>query len=99
MKPRRPRNMARHITSQIAGAIETKARDEKRGVRTYSWSVKDKKAFAWTAGRCRICGECYEVLTNYHAERHGFKDKEEMIKAGAVEPIAINGMVCVEEER
>lgn len=97
MKPRRPRNMAREITSQIAGAIETKARNEKRGARTYSWSVKNKAALAWTAGRCKICGECYEVLTNYHAERHGFKNKEEMIKAGAVESMSINGMVCAVE--
>ncbi len=90
---------SRRVREIKASAIESNARQAKKPVRTYQWSVRSKKALAWTAGRCKLCGECYEVLTNVHAERHGFRDKYEMIECGAVEPIEIGGMCCADEER
>lgn len=89
---------SRKVREIKASTIEANARQAKKPVRTYQWSVKSKKAMMWTAGRCKICGECYEILTNCHAERHGFASKEEMIEAGAVEPIEVGGMVFVEGE-
>lgn len=89
---------SRRVREIKASIVETNARQAKKPIKTYQWSAKSKSALAWTAGRCKICGECYEVLTNYHAERHGFKNKQEMIKAGAVEPVQIGAMAYVEEE-
>lgn len=38
----------------------------------------------WTGGVCLICGEYMEVITNMHAEKHGFKSADDMIEAGKV---------------
>jgi len=38
----------------------------------------------WTGGVCLICGEYMEVITNMHAEKHGFKSADDMINAGKV---------------
>lgn len=84
--------MTRIIAEANAATIETKARQERKRARGFQWSYKNKKAIAWTSGRCKICGECYEVLTNHHAERHGFASREEMVKAGAIEPIEVGGV-------
>lgn len=92
------RKESRHIREMKASMIESNARQAKKPIKTYQWSVKSKKAMIWMAGRCKVCGECYEVLTNVHAERCGFKNKEEMVKAGAVEPVQIGGMCCVEDD-
>ena len=85
--------MTRMIAENNAATIETVARQARKGrARGFQWSYKNKKAIMWTSGRCKICGECYEVLTLHHAERHGFASKEEMIQAGAVEPIEVGGV-------
>lgn len=38
----------------------------------------------WCSGCCRICGEHMECVTNLHAEKHGYKNANEMIKAGQI---------------
>ena len=43
-----------------------------------------KKKTRWMAGSCVICGEHMDVITNYHAQLHGYKNADEFIKAGKV---------------
>ena len=39
----------------------------------------------WKAGTCLICGEYMQYcITNYHANLHGYKTAEDLIKAGMI---------------
>ena len=38
----------------------------------------------WMKGLCSICGEWCEMITQEHAHRHGFKNADEMARAGIV---------------
>lgn len=46
--------------------------------------MKKKRITMFTPGKCLVCGLGYDVLTYVHAEKHGYKSPEEMIKAGVV---------------
>lgn len=46
--------------------------------------MKKKRITEFTPGKCLICGLGYDVLTYVHAEKHGYKSPEEMIKDGVV---------------
>ena len=43
-----------------------------------------KKKTRWMAGCCEICGEYMSVITNYHAQLHGYKNADAFIEAGKV---------------
>ena len=45
---------------------------------------RNKKKTRWSPGTCLICGEYMDIITNYHAQTHGYKNAEEMIAAGKV---------------
>ena len=45
---------------------------------------KTKNHTRWTPGICSICGEWCEMITQKHAHGHGFKNADEMAKAGIV---------------
>lgn len=51
--------------------------------------IKTKPVMIVKQGTCRCkypgCGAYLDVLTHVHAEKHGYKDKYEMIAAGMVE--------------
>ena len=47
-------------------------------------TMKTKTPTRWHRGVCSICGEWCEMITNEHAHRHGFKDADEMARAGVV---------------
>lgn len=92
MKKKRtqPRSNTRHGVSREAISLchDTICNDiEKERQKAKSWSDLQnvKTDSRWRAGTCKICGEHYDYcLTNYHASKHGFKNAEEMIQAGAV---------------
>ena len=37
--------------------------------------------------QCLVCGELLEILTHAHAEKHGYKNKQELLKAGKIKYI------------
>lgn len=45
---------------------------------------KQKWPTRWRAGVCRICGERFDFVAHAHAQRHGFKDAEEMVRADVI---------------
>lgn len=42
------------------------------------------KPTRWRAGICKICGQWSTFVSNDHAQSHGFKDANEMVKAGVM---------------
>ena len=46
--------------------------------------IKKKSLFRWSSGICSICGVWVNMITQEHAEAHGFKNADEMAKAGIV---------------
>ena len=38
----------------------------------------------WDSGICSLCGKWVEMITQEHAKEHGFKNADEMAKAGIV---------------
>lgn len=77
-----PRRAEKVVQSIRAASIE----GEKKPKRMYRFYGK-AKSLVWVPGRCLICGACYDVLTHVHAQKHGYETREDMIKAGMVEPI------------
>lgn len=43
------------------------------------------KELRWQPGRCKICGEVFDVLTYYHIGLHGYTNLNKFIKDGHVE--------------
>ena len=39
--------------------------------------------------QCLVCGELLEILTHAHAEKHGYKNKQEFVKAGKIRRVTI----------
>lgn len=48
-------------------------------------TVKQKAVTRWRAGTCRLCGEWSTYISQEHARRHGFRDADEMAKAGVMD--------------
>ena len=38
----------------------------------------------WNSGICSLCGKWVEMITQEHAKKHGFKNADEMVKAGVI---------------
>ncbi len=38
----------------------------------------------WNSGICSLCGKWVEMITQEHAKEHGFKNADEMARAGVV---------------
>lgn len=49
-----------------------------------SITMKVKKRTKYTSGICNICGEWCDMITEEHARKHGFKNADDMAKAGVV---------------
>lgn len=47
--------------------------------------LKQKVATRWRSGTCRLCGKWSTYISQEHARRHGFKDADEMAKAGVMD--------------
>ncbi|MCR5756485.1 MAG: hypothetical protein K6F95_01080 [Selenomonas sp.] len=47
------------------------------------WTRK-KAPSRWSSGICSICGVWGNMITQDHAKAHGFKNADEMAKAGIV---------------
>lgn len=43
-----------------------------------------KNKSRWDSGVCSICGQWIECITQEHAKEHGYKNADEMAKAGVV---------------
>lgn len=43
-----------------------------------------KRFSRWNSGVCSICGKWVECITQDHARLHGYKNADEMAKAGIV---------------
>ena len=39
----------------------------------------------WCSGFCKLCGEHMDVITNLHAQTHGYESADALIKAGHVQ--------------
>lgn len=47
--------------------------------------LKQTHLTRWRSGTCRLCGEWSTYISQEHAHRHGFKDADEMAKAGVMD--------------
>lgn len=47
--------------------------------------LKQTHLTRWRAGVCKLCGEWSTYISQEHAHRHGFKDADEMAKAGVMD--------------
>jgi hypothetical protein len=43
-----------------------------------------KRPSRWNSGVCSICGKWVECITQDHARLHGYKNADEMAKAGVI---------------
>ena len=43
------------------------------------------KELRWQKGKCKLCGEHFDVLTYYHIGLHGYDDLNKFIEDGNVE--------------
>ncbi len=43
-----------------------------------------KRPSRWDSGVCSICGKWVECITQEHAKEHGYKNADEMAKAGVI---------------
>ena len=43
-----------------------------------------KRISRWNSGVCSICGKWVECITQAHAKEHGYKNADEMARAGVV---------------
>ena len=43
-----------------------------------------KRPSRWDSGVCSICGKWVEGITQEHAKEHGYKNADEMAKAGVI---------------
>lgn len=50
--------------------------------RLYHWP--SKSASRWNPCRCLICNLDFDMMTNLHAESHGFTSADELITSGNV---------------
>ncbi len=48
----------------------------------YHWP--SKTASRWNPCRCLICNNTFGMMTNHHAESHGFASADELIASGNV---------------
>ena len=47
-------------------------------------SVKQKRKTRWDSGVCSLCGQWVDMITQEHAHRHGFKNADDMARAGII---------------
>ena len=66
----------------ITERMATKYYLDKPGYKAYT--MRSKKPSKFRCGICSICGEWVEMITQDHAHRHGFKNADEMARAGVV---------------
>ena len=43
-----------------------------------------KRVSRWNSGVCSICGKWVECITQEHAKEHGYRNADEMARAGVV---------------
>ena len=51
---------------------------------TRAKKARKKSPSRWSSGICSICGVWVNMITQEHAGAHGFKNADEMAKAGIV---------------
>ena len=77
-----PRKAAAGILANHKVSCEMIEREEgKRAGVILPWP---KKKTRWMAGTCEICKEHMDVITNHHAQLHGYKNADALIEAGKV---------------
>ena len=70
------------IGSIRAEIIEAQDRKESSSIKSIRKSTKYKDINRPCI--CLLCGDSLQMLTHAHAEKHGYKDKYTMAKAGKV---------------
>ena len=76
--------LAEQIDSCHAAACHDIENTKRRGV-IWADLQNTKHASRWRPGTCLICGEHMDYcITHYHAQLHGYKRAEDLIKAGVI---------------
>jgi hypothetical protein len=82
------RRLPSGLVEQIQSCHHAACADiEKQRVKAKAWNdlQNTRHESRWRAGTCLICGEYMEYcITNYHAQLHGYKDAEALIKDGKI---------------
>jgi hypothetical protein len=88
LKRTRTRRLPSALVTQIDICHNTACADiEKKRIKAKAWNdlQNTRHNSRWRAGTCLICGEYMEYcITNYHAQLHGYKDAEALIKDGKI---------------
>lgn len=88
LKRTRTRRLPSALVTQIDICHNTACADiEKKRIKAKAWNdlQNTRHESRWRAGTCLICGEYMEYcITNYHAQLHGYKDAEALIKDGKI---------------
>lgn len=88
LKRTRTRRLPSALVTQIDICHNTACADiEKQRVKAKAWNdlQNTRHNSRWRAGTCLICGEYMEYcITNYHAQLHGYKSAEAIIRAGKI---------------
>ena len=88
LKRTRTRRLPSALVTQIDICHNTACADiEKKRIKAKAWNdlQNTRHNSRWRAGTCLICGEYMEYcITNYHAQLHGYKSAEALIRAGKI---------------
>jgi hypothetical protein len=88
LKRTRTRRLPSALVTQIDICHNAACADiEKQRVKAKAWNdlYNTRHASRWKSGTCLICGEYMEYcITNYHAQLHGYKSAEALIRAGKI---------------
>ena len=78
-------NRPRALSAQIRHCHDVSCNMIERDTKKPSMNLpKPKYKTRWASGFCKICGEHMDCITHYHAESHGYKTAEDLIKSGAI---------------
>ena len=64
--------------------IGEKMKSKSQNFKKISLGKNSKVKSRWNSGICSLCGKWVEMITQEHAREHGFKDADEMARAGVV---------------
>ncbi len=76
----KPRALAKQIRKCHDISCDEIERKEKPGM----CLPRSKNKTRWSSGFCKICGEHMDLVTHYHANLHGYKRAEDLIRAGMI---------------
>ena len=77
-------NKNNRVTRKDIGLSTIKMIDDENKPPQIVRKTEFKKPTRFSPGFCKICGERFSMITNSHAEKHGFRNANEMANSDKV---------------